>query len=194
MSKLVFVVIGAQGSGKSTQAERLAERYDFVHFESGDILRALSLKDVELRDFLKTGNLITDEKITAIVGNFLEDNRNATGFVFDGFPRTHTQGPIIKHFAEKYDWKVVGINIVISDQTAKERLSSRVTVVDGKEIVRDDDRPEIVEKRLRVYHQRTEPILAYFKEHFSLLKIDGEPDRDAVTTDINAALAHLLDG
>ncbi|OGD61088.1 hypothetical protein A3A71_02525 [Candidatus Berkelbacteria bacterium RIFCSPLOWO2_01_FULL_50_28] len=194
MSKQVFVVIGAQGSGKSTQAERLAKRLGFTRFESGEILRGLALKDEHLRDFLKTGNLLTDENIAVIVERFVEDNSSATGFVFDGFPRTITQGPILKQLAEKYGWKVVGVNIVISDETAKLRLSKRVSVVDGKETVRDDDRPEIVEKRLRVYHERTEPILSYFKENFSLIKINGEPDRDAVTSEINAVLAHLLDG
>jgi len=182
--KVLFIVFGPQGSGKSTQGQRLAQRLNLPYFESGAILRAQASTDPSLNDNVTRGILVTDEQMQSIVERFLAQHPNKRGFVFDGFPRTLSQVTILDQMAAKYGWRVIGIYLKISDETVRQRLATRYQLINGKQARRADDTPEIISKRLATYHQRTRPILDNLKKRHVVIEIDGEQPIDIVTDEI----------
>jgi adenylate kinase len=185
----IYLVFGKQGSGKTTQGKWLAEKLNLPYFEAGDALRKMARSGTEegikIGEIMASGNLVPDESIQYVFGQFIKADETATtGFATDGFPRTLAQAQLIKKYAEKYSWQVIGINIDISDKTAMDRLSKRVTMVDGKPTVRADDTPEAITKRLKAYQDNTMPVINWVKENYQLIDIDGEPPIEEVSKDV----------
>ena len=190
--KLIFVVFGPQGCGKSTQVARLAESQKLQIIEAGAVLRQMAFGDVAIHRAVSRGKLIPDAKMLEIVETEIQNSQNPVGYIFDGYPRDIGQFKDFQALAHKYDWLVAGIFINLSDESAKTRLASRYTLVNGQRVVRDDDSPQVVEKRLQTFKEVTLPLKARFKSEFTLLEIDGEPTVDEVTAEIDEAVNRFL--
>lgn len=192
MTKPVIVVIGAQGSGKSTQTEAISQQFNLPIFEMGQSLREAAGRDPELQKVMKSGQLVENSRIVAIIEDYLVRNPAPRGLILDGFPRDLEQCHELYQLMAKYDWRLITVQISISDQTAKERLSQRTIEVDGQLQRRADDQPGIVEQRLRVFHARTEPLLAALKVRGEFVAVDGEPPAEQVTESIIGRLKQLI--
>lgn len=190
----VFAVFGPQGCGKSTQVGLLAQRSQLVVFETGKVLREKAVLNIDLRRNISQGFFIADEAALELVDKFIIEHSSPNGYVLDGFPRNLKQFNYLVSLSKKYNWSVAGIFIDLSDESSKKRLATRWQVVNGKRIVREDDKPEIVQKRLETFRRETLPLRERFEEVFTLLKIDGEPPVDEVTAQINTATDQFLQG
>jgi adenylate kinase len=188
----IFVVFGPQGSGKSTQVERLAERASMKVFEAGKELRSRSVVDENLHRQVSQGILVADETMLEIVDQFISANPSPKGYVFDGYPRNLNQFKGFESLVKNYGWRVAGIFVNLSDESAKKRLETRFQIVDGQKITREDDKPEIVQKRLDTFKQETLPLKEKFGQLYKLLEIDGEPPMDTVTSEISEAVDRFL--
>ncbi|OGY08495.1 MAG: hypothetical protein A2700_02675 [Candidatus Blackburnbacteria bacterium RIFCSPHIGHO2_01_FULL_44_64] len=169
----IFLVMGPPGTGKTTQAQTLAQNLGSPHLNTGDLLYyAAQGNDPAAQDIKKAmekGEMV-DEKITEqLVEKYLYEHENSEHIVVDGFPRTLEQAQMIKFPITKIFYLKVG------DVTVKERLSKRE---------RHDDTPELIEKRLKVYHEETEPILDFYRQKGILEEIDGDRTVEEVARDI----------
>lgn len=187
-----LIIFGPQGSGKSTQAERAAEKFNLTYLDFGEALRQSAQTDPKIADMLKSGQLVSDEVVGAMVDNFLKQNYQKKGFILDGFPRKLSQCAILDELVKKYNLSITGVYIQIADKTALQRLAIRFKIIDGKKVSRQDDTPEVVAKRLATFKEVTQPVADYLKEHYQLIEIDGEPDRDSVTKSVNNALEPIV--
>lgn len=168
------ILLGPQGSGKSTQAKMLADHFNVPYIEMGQLLRDKQNDNDEdakvIKKAMETGSLVSDNKITIRTLNQRLSTPDCTnGFVLDGYPRNDEQ---IKSLPEGID-RAIYINI--PDEEAVRRLSQRG---------RADDRPEIIQKRLDVYHQETEPLLSHFRDMGILVEIDGKPSVEEVSSQV----------
>jgi adenylate kinase len=218
MAELNLVLLGPPGSGKGTQGERLNEDLRLPYYATGDILRAAVREETELgktaKRYMDAGDLVPDEVIVGVIVEALESEEARDGFILDGFPRTTPQ-------AEALDAKLVELGrtvnavllIDVSDDEVVRRLGGRRTCeanghvfhvefnppqregvcdIDGSPlIVRDDDGPEVIRKRLATYHEKTEPLVDYYDSRSVLRRIDGEQPPDAVEAEIRRTLSTL---
>ncbi|MDO8619351.1 MAG: nucleoside monophosphate kinase [Candidatus Daviesbacteria bacterium] len=164
-----ILLVGPQGAGKSTQAKLLADSFHIPAISTGDIFRELATQESTLSEKLKqimsSGNLVDDETTSKIVKERLAQPDFKNGFVFDGYPRTLKQ---IEYFDPGFD-KVIYLEF--ADKDARQRLLRRG---------RADDTPELIDQRLKIYHQLTDPILDYYREQGILLAIDAAGSIDEV--------------
>ncbi len=202
---MILILLGPPGSGKGTQAKLIAEKYGLEHISTGDIFRAKKDEDSELgkeiRELIDNGKYISDELTIKIVKEKLESLDKE--YILDGFPRTELQAEKLKEFSEITHV----IYIDVSEETLVMRLSSRLMCSCGesynkitkkpkadnkcdkcgKELFqREDEKPEVVAERLKVYKEKTEPLLEFYKD--VLIKIDGEPDILTVFKEIEEVL------
>jgi adenylate kinase len=180
-----ILILGPQGSGKGTQAKRIAAAHGIAHVSTGDILREAVAERTELglrvAPILERGDLVPDELMIDLIRERLE---HEDGFVLDGFPRTPAQ-------AEALDSMLAGIGkpldvvllLMIGDETAVERLHGRA-IEEG----RSDDSPEVIANRLRLYHELTEPVVGRYRDAGTLVDVDGERTMDEVEEQIEQAL------
>ena len=206
-----LIILGIQGSGKTTQAELLRETFGFVLLGAGDALRELALEDTELgRRVRQTinveGRLVDPELISKVIEErvaFLPSDR---GLIVDGYPRNLSQYELFKKFWPKTgrgDYRVFIIGL--SDDEAMKRLTRRVTCEDcgevyiegtmvqcakcgGRLIKRPDDTPEAIQVRLQSFYSETEPMIRVMEANAKVVHIDGEPPIDEVHRKIVAAL------
>lgn len=170
-----IVLIGIQGSGKSTQGNLLSEKLSIPYLSTGHIFRELAKEHDTLGRYIKetmnAGYLIPDEKTMEIVEEYLSRPEYQTGYILDGFPRTRGQAESFKN----------GINAVIyikvSDEEALQRLSIRN---DGRE----DEAPPALKKRIELFHKFTEPVLDYYRHKGVLHEIEGERPIEDIHKDI----------
>ncbi|MEK7171091.1 MAG: nucleoside monophosphate kinase [Patescibacteria group bacterium] len=188
----VLIVFGPQGSGKSTQVKHLAQKYNLKVFEAGAKLRELSIVDENIHQQITSGQLVSNQILRQLVEDYVSQLPSDQGIIFDGYPRNQQQCQDFKELVEKYDWQVTLIYIHLSDKSAKSRLSMRFQLIDGKKIYREDDKPEIVERRLVTFRKETLPVKDWLAEHYRSIEIDGEPAVDAVTDQINRALEPII--
>ncbi len=195
-----IIMLGAPGAGKGTQAKKIAEKYSIPHISTGDILRANIKNDTELgkkaKGYMDQGLLVPDELIVDLVVDRFKVPDCKNGYVLDGFPRTIPQAEALdvalKAINEKVDF---ALNIDVPDEAIIERMSGRRACLNcgstyhvqnspskvegicdscGSELVlRDDDKPETVLKRLQVYHDQTQPLIDFYKEKGIEVEIDG---------------------
>jgi adenylate kinase len=216
MAELNLVLLGPPGSGKGTQGERLNDDLRLPYYATGDILRAAVREETELgktaKQYMDAGDLVPDEVIVGVIVEALGSEQARDGFILDGFPRTTPQ-------AEALDAKLAdlgrGVNAVllidVSDDEVVRRLGGRRTCeenghvfhvefnpperegvcdLDGSPlVVRDDDKPEVIRKRLERYHADTEPLVEYYEARGILYRIDGTAPPDEVAEGIRAVLA-----
>jgi len=180
----VVILLGPPGSGKGTQAERLADE-GFAILSTGELLRAARAEGTDLgRDasgYMDRGDLVPDELIVAVIDEELE-RLEGKPVLLDGFPRTVGQADALADALERRGRGVKAVILVdVPDDVVAERIR-------GRGQGREDDDPETVKERLRVYHAETEPLVKYYEERGLLRRVDGARDVDAVRAEVRAAL------
>ncbi len=196
-----LLIMGPQGSGKGTQAQKLSRELNIPHISTGDIFRENIKNSTELgkeaKEYIDNGELVPDNLTIKIVLDRLEWSDCGDGFILDGFPRNSTQAKALDEKV-KIDYAIL---VDISDEVAIERISSRKTCnscgkiyaktnetkcseCNGDLYVRDDDTPETVRKRLEVYHENTKPVIEHYIEKGSLVKVNGENEIETVFLEI----------
>ena len=206
-----LVMLGAPGAGKGTQAKRIAAKYQIPHISTGDIFRANIKAGTELgmkaKSYMDQGQLVPDEVTIGMLLDRISQDDCAGGYVLDGFPRTIPQAESLTNAlasrGEKLDYAV---NVDVPDENIVTRMSGRraclgcgatyhivynapkkegiCDVCGEKLVLRDDDKPETVQKRLAVYHDQTQPVIDYYKQEGILAEVDGTQDMDKVFQDI----------
>lgn len=198
-----IIMLGAPGAGKGTQAKKIAAKYRIPHISTGDIFRANIKNGTELgnraKTFMDQGLLVPDELVVDLVVDRVKQADCSNGYVLDGFPRTIPQAEALdtalKIINEKMDYAV---NVEVPDSNIVNRMSGRracltcgatyhivhiPTKVEGicdscggQLVLRDDDKPETVLKRLKVYHDQTQPLIEYYTTQGVLIEVDGTKD------------------
>jgi len=206
-----IIMLGAPGAGKGTQAKMIADKYSIPHISTGDIFRANIKNGTELgkkaKTYMDQGLLVPDELVVDLVVDRVGQEDCSNGYVLDGFPRTIPQAESLDAALEKLGSKVdYAINVEVPDENIVRRMSGRracvacgatyhivhiPTKVEGicdrcgsELILRDDDKPETVKKRLAVYHEQTQPLIDYYNNKKVLVEVDGTKDMNDVFTDI----------
>ncbi len=208
-------MLGPPGAGKGTQGARLARQWGVPHIASGDILRRLIAEggDTEYARaarVINEGKMVSDDTASGLVFGELVKPEAAGGFVLDGYPRNIDQAYRLTRFLDELGEKLDGvIGLVISEEAVIARLAARLTCVNCGESyhtvaapprvagvcdrcghtleVRSDDRPDRVHMRLTLYHERTAPLLAYYREQGLLREADAEGEENAVWERVLAA-------
>ncbi len=183
-----ILILGPQGSGKGTQATRIAQAYGIRHVATGEILRAAIAEGTELgrrvQPILEYGDLVPDELMIDLIRERLQD---AEGFVLDGFPRTLAQADALDGMLAEIGKPLdIVLLLQVRDDTAGKRLLGRAAQEGRK-----DDEPEAIANRLRHYHLDTEPVVERYRTEGVLVPINGERTPGEVAADIDAALAHV---
>ena len=202
-----IIMLGAPGAGKGTQAKKIAEKYHIPHISTGDIFRANIKNGTELgkkaKTYMDQGALVPDELVCDLVVDRVRQEDCRNGYVLDGFPRTIPQAEsldaTLASLGESVDY---AINVEVPDEKIVNRMSGRRACVGcgatyhlvyaptkaegicdtcGAELIlRDDDKPETVLKRLGVYHNETQPLIDYYRGKGILKEVDGTLDMEAV--------------
>ena len=210
-----IIMLGAPGAGKGTQAKRIAEKYHIPHISTGDIFRANIKEGTELgkkaKNYMDQGLLVPDELVVDLVADRIQKDDCKDGFILDGFPRTIPQAEnldeALAKMGEAMDY---AIDVDVPDEDIVTRMGGRRACVgcgatyhvqfnptkqDGicdscgeRLILRDDDKPETVQKRLDVYHEQTQPLIEYYSKAGILKTVDGTLEMD----DVFAAIASIL--
>ena len=202
-----IIMLGAPGAGKGTQAKKIAAKYNIPHISTGDIFRANIKNGTELgkkaKTYMDQGLLVPDELVVDLVVDRVNQDDCANGYVLDGFPRTIPQAEALTEALKKLGQKMdYAIDVDVPDENIVNRMSGRRACVGcgatyhlvyaptkqegicdtcGKELIlRDDDKPETVQKRLNVYHEHTQPLIDYYTKEGILHKVDGTIDIDEV--------------
>jgi adenylate kinase len=218
MSELNLILLGPPGSGKGTQGERLQEDFRLPYYATGDILRAAVAEGTELgqtaKRYMDAGELVPDEVIIGVIGERVERPESADGFILDGFPRTIGQAEALGAEMEKLGRAITAVVLIDTDDAeVQRRLGGRRTcaknghifhvefdppknegvcdVCGSRLIIRDDDKPDVIAKRLETYHAQTEPLVDYYEEQNVLKRVDGSQSPDDVGDRIRALLATL---
>ncbi|MGN6256375.1 MAG: adenylate kinase [Solirubrobacterales bacterium] len=218
MPELNLVLLGPPGSGKGTQGERLQEDLRLPYYATGDILRGAVRDETELgrtaKEYMDRGDLVPDEVIVGVIAERIDSSEALDGFILDGFPRTTPQAEALDAKLGELGRAVTAVLLIdVSDDEVVRRLGGRRTCtanghvfhvefdppkqegvcdVDGSElIVRDDDKPEVIRKRLETYHEKTEPLVSYYDDRSVLRRIDGTSAPEEVAEKIRRTLATL---
>lgn len=167
-----FIIFGAPGAGKGTQAKLLAEKYNLIHLSSGEILRK-EIKMGELGDkikkYLATGRLVPGKVINQIMFKAIRQHKKAKGFVFDGFPRTVTQAKELDKTLKKEGEAISEVlKIRINEEEGIRRIIER-----AKTSGRSDDNKKVLKERFKIYHREMHPIITYYQKQKKLIIIDG---------------------
>ena len=187
-----FIIFGPPGAGKGTQAKLMVEKYNLRHISTGDLLRAEIKAGTELGRMAKAiiddGNFVPDEIVLKMVKSEIAHHPDASGFVFDGFPRTTTQASAFESYLKGLGMDVNGvISIIISDETVMERIHHRALIEDRKDDMRDD----IIRNRITTYHAKTEPLIDYYKKQEKYHEIDGEGTIEDIFAKISLLIERL---
>jgi adenylate kinase len=218
MTEQNLVLLGPPGSGKGTQGERLQEDLRLPYYATGDILRAAVRDETELgrsaKEYMDRGDLVPDEVIVGVIAERIDSTEAADGFLLDGFPRTTPQAEALDAKLNELGRAVTAVLLIdVPDEEVVRRLGGRRTCaenghvfhvefnpperegvcdIDGSElIVRDDDEPEVIRKRLRTYHEKTEPLVDYYDQRSVLRRIDGTATPDEVGEEIRRTLSTM---
>ncbi len=218
MAELNLVLLGPPGSGKGTQGERLQEDLRLPYYATGDILRAAVREETELgrsaKEYMDRGDLVPDDVIVGVIAEALDSEQARDGFLLDGFPRTTPQAEALDAKLAELGRAVSAVLLIdVSDDEVVRRLGGRRTCaenghvfhvefnppaqegvcdIDGSELItRDDDKPEVIRKRLVTYHEKTEPLVDYYDQRSVLRRLDGARRPDEVAEEIRRTLATM---
>ena len=180
------VLLGPPGAGKGTQAQIIAGQLGVPAISTGDIFRANVSGQTELgqraKTYMDAGDLVPDEITVAMVKDRLAEDDAVGGFLLDGFPRTISQGEQLRASLAELGQKLDRVlELVVEEDELVRRLSGRRMLVDGKEVQRDDDKPETVRHRLEVHRQQTAPLSQFYDAEGLLVTIDAVGSVDEVT-------------
>ena len=206
-----IIMLGAPGAGKGTQAKKIASKYGIPHISTGDIFRANIKAGTELgkkaKSYMDQGLLVPDELTCDLVVDRISQPDAANGYVLDGFPRTIPQAECLTDALKNLGGQVdYAIDVDVPDEDIVNRMSGRraclkcgatyhivfaapksegiCDVCGEKLVLRDDDRPETVLNRLKVYHDQTQPLIDYYSNAGVLKTVDGTRSLDEVFSEI----------
>ncbi len=206
-----IVMLGAPGAGKGTQADMIAEKYNIPHISTGDIFRANLKNGTELgmkaKKYMDAGELVPDELTCDLVVDRIAQEDCAEGYILDGFPRTIPQAEVFTKQLEQNGQAIdFAIDVEVPDENIVNRMSGRRAcskcgatyhiqyippksegICDhcGSELIqRNDDKPETVLNRLKIYHESTQPLIDFYTEKGVLCKVDGTRDMKDVYAEI----------
>lgn len=209
------IMLGAPGAGKGTQAKKIAAKYHVPHISTGDIFRANIKNGTELgkkaKTYMDQGLLVPDELVVDLVVDRVNQEDCVDGYVLDGFPRTIPQAEALDKALADLGQKVdYAVNVEVPDENIVTRMGGRRACVGcgatyhleyaptkkegicdtcGRELIlRDDDKPETVTKRLNVYHEQTQPLIDYYNQAGILKEVDGTVDIEEVFRAITVIL------
>ncbi|MGI6106544.1 MAG: adenylate kinase [Lachnospiraceae bacterium] len=210
-----IVMLGAPGAGKGTQADKIAAKYGIPHISTGDIFRANLREGTELgkkaKVYMDRGELVPDELTTDLLIDRVGKDDCRNGYILDGFPRTIAQAESLEKALAAQNTAIdAAIDVEVPDEAIVARMSGRRACPKcgatyhiqymppktegrcdkcGSELIlRDDDRPETVLNRLRVYHEQTQPLIDYYRKKGVLKTVDGTKSVDEVFGSISAVL------
>ena len=202
-----LIMLGAPGAGKGTQAKKIAEKYGIPHISTGDIFRANIKNGTELgnkaKSYMEKGLLVPDELTCDLVVDRIAQEDCQNGYVLDGFPRTIPQAEALKAALGKMGTTIdYAINVEVPDENIVKRMGGRraclacgctyhvvynapkvedvCDVCGAKLVLRDDDKPETVKKRLDVYHEQTQPLIDFYDKEGVLVEVDGTQNLEDV--------------
>jgi len=187
---LNLVLFGPPGAGKGTQSQKLIEKYGLIHLSTGDLLRIEKANrtplGLEAQKLMDDGKLVPDAVVIGMISNKLDSNRQAVGFIFDGFPRTVVQAEALDRLLEEKNTAISGmIGLEVPDDELERRLLQR-----GKESGRPDDaNPEVIRKRIKEYNDKTAPVAGFYKAQNKLENIDGTGTEE----DVFAVICSIID-
>ncbi len=212
-----IIMLGAPGAGKGTQAKMIAEKYMIPHISTGDIFRANIKEGTELgkqaKEYMDKGQLVPDSLTVNLLLDRVAKDDCKNGYVLDGFPRTIPQAEVLDEALSKLGENIdYAIDVDVPDENIINRMSGRRACVTcgatyhlkhippkkegicdkcGSELIlRDDDKPETVKKRLDVYHKQTQPLIDYYTNKGILKTVDGTKDMLEVFGDIVSILGN----
>jgi adenylate kinase len=218
VSELNLVLLGPPGAGKGTQAERLEEDFHLPYIATGNMLRAAVAEGSDLgqkaEEHMKAGRLVPDELIIDLILECVEEESCRDGFLLDGFPRNTEQAESLDKAMERLSRKLnAALLIEVPDAEVIRRITGRrvctkeghvyhvdsnppkhdgVCDIDGSKLIqRDDDSEDVIEERLRVYHEQTEPIVGYYEDRGVLKRFDGTRNPTEVHDHLRATIATL---
>lgn len=171
---LNLVLFGPPGAGKGTQSQKLIEKYQLVHLSTGDILRNEIANGTDLgleaKKLMDQGLLVPDEVVIGMISNKLDANKDAKGFIFDGFPRTVAQAEALDALLDTKNTAISGmIALDVNDDELEKRLLLR-----GKDSGRPDDaNPAIIRRRIEEYNNKTAPVANFYKSQGKYLSVNG---------------------
>lgn len=210
-----IIMLGAPGAGKGTQAKLIAKKYAIPHISTGDIFRENIKNGTDLgklaKGYMDRGELVPDEVVVKLVVDRIKADDCADGFILDGFPRTIPQAESLTEALAREKMALdYAIDVEVPDEVIIKRISGRractqcaaiyhvdfqppkregICDTDGSELVlRNDDKPETVLKRLNVYHAQTQPLIDYYKKEEILFAVDGTRSTDDVFSEIEEHL------
>lgn len=218
MPDLNLILLGPPGSGKGTQGEILQEDLELPYYATGDILRGAVREGTDVglmaKEYMDRGDLVPDDVIIGVIAERLDSTEAADGFLLDGFPRTVPQAEALDAKLEQLGKQLTAVILIDApDEDIVRRLGGRrvcrekshpyhvefnppekegVCDIDGSELyVRDDDKPETIRHRLDQYHEKTSPLIDYYRKQALLNRVDGSADPDSVSESIRTLLSTL---
>lgn len=208
--KKIAVLLGPPGSGKGTQAKRLSAKLGIPQISTGDLFRENISKETELGKKVKAviaaGRLVPDDLVVAMLFERLKRPDCQAGYLLDGFPRTLNQADVLELFLTESGDQSVILNLNVEDESVIKRLSGRLTCKEcghlhnryfsppakagvcdlcgGELIQRPDDKEDVVQERLRVYHAQTRPLIDYYRKKKHLVDIQADKDQELVFNEL----------
>ncbi|MDR2772432.1 MAG: adenylate kinase [Elusimicrobiota bacterium] len=202
-----YILLGAPGAGKGTQAKKIVEKFAIVHLSTGDMFREAKQSNKVIADLMQAGKLIPDEIVVDMIKKRLKKDDVKKGFLLDGFPRTLNQAVELDKTLEEENIKIDAVFLLsIDNEEAIKRISGRKVckcgasfhvlflppkqndICDycgGKLEQRPDDKEEVVRERLNVYDKQTQPLIGYYTKKGLLVEIDGSKNEKVVFEQIS---------
>ena len=180
-----YILFGPPGAGKGTQATAIVEKYNLRHISTGELLRKEIAAGSELglraKSLIDAGALVPDEVVEGMIESEFNTVKGVAGFLLDGFPRTTAQAEALDKILAKTGETVTSVvTIMIPDEMIKERIRHRATI-EGRA---DDAKEETIDNRIKTYHEKTEPLVEYYRAQGKYREIDGTGTIDQVRTNV----------
>ena len=173
MFNLIF--FGPPGSGKGTQSEKLMALYKLRHLSTGDLLRSEISRQtalgIEAKKFMDKGQLVPDEVVIGMISTVIDENKNATGFLFDGFPRTSAQAEALDNLLE---FKNAPISVMLALEVSEEELVKRLLKRGQTSGRSDDTNEQVIRARIEEYRKKTEAVADYYRQFNKVVMVKGE--------------------
>ena len=185
-----YILFGPPGAGKGTQAGAMVEKYHLCHLSTGELLRseiaAGTPLGLQAKQLIEKGCLVPDEVVEGMIQTQFDTVKGVEGFLLDGFPRTVAQAEALEGILAARGEVLTGVvSLMIPDEMVHERIAHRAQI-EGRA---DDARPEIVDNRIRTYHEKTEPLIAFYRKIGKYHEIDGAGTVD----EVRARIASLVE-